>query len=95
MENLLIVNPKIDVLVCQHDNLAFGAREALPAAGRQDEIRIVGMDGRKDAFWAIKEGTVAAALIYPTGADPAVELARAIKWALREVQLAGYTTGDH
>ena len=47
-----------------NDEVALGAMQAVDAAGRQDEIKIVGIDGNQDAANAIKTGTLLA-----TGAD--------------------------
>jgi ribose transport system substrate-binding protein len=47
-----------------NDEVALGAIQAIQAAGRQDEIKVVGIDGNNDAANAIKAGTMLA-----TGAD--------------------------
>jgi len=47
-----------------NDETALGAMAAVQAAGRGDEIKIVGIDGNEDAANAIKAGTMLA-----TGAD--------------------------
>jgi len=47
-----------------NDEVALGAVQAIQAAGRQDEIKVVGIDGNEDAANAVKAGTMLA-----TGAD--------------------------
>jgi ribose transport system substrate-binding protein len=47
-----------------NDEVALGAMEAVQAAGRGDEITIIGIDGNEDAANAIKAGTM-----YATAAD--------------------------
>jgi ribose transport system substrate-binding protein len=47
-----------------NDEAALGAMQAIQAAGRGDEITIVGIDGNEDAANAIKAGTM-----YTTAAD--------------------------
>jgi len=60
MENILQGNPDIDAVFAHNDNMALGAMEAISAAGRSDEIMIVGFDAIDDAVEAVKEGKMAA-----------------------------------
>jgi ribose transport system substrate-binding protein len=60
MENILQGNPEIDAVFAHNDNMALGAMEAIAAAGRSDEIMIVGFDAIDDAVEAVKEGEMAA-----------------------------------
>jgi len=60
MENILQGNPEIDAVFAHNDNMALGAMEAIAAAGRSDEIMIVGFDAIDDAREAVKEGEMAA-----------------------------------
>jgi ribose transport system substrate-binding protein len=60
MENILQGNPEIDAVFAHNDNMALGAMEAIEAAGRSDEIMIVGFDAIDDAVAAVKEGKMAA-----------------------------------
>ena len=60
MENILQGNPEIDAVFAHNDNMALGAMEAIAAAGRSDEIMIVGFDAIDDAREAVKEGKLAA-----------------------------------
>lgn len=66
MENLLQANPKgsIDLVYAQCDAMALGAMKAIKSAGR-DEIKIVSIDGQKQAYEAIKNKTMVATLTYP------------------------------
>lgn len=57
MENVLLAQPKIDVVFAINDPSALGAMEAIIAAGREKEIFIVSVDGAKEAMEAIKAGT--------------------------------------
>ena len=56
MENWLQTGTEIDALVCQNDEMALGALQAIKDAGKEEEILVVGMDGILDAFNAIKDG---------------------------------------
>ncbi|MGP3779470.1 ribose ABC transporter substrate-binding protein RbsB [Halanaerobium saccharolyticum] len=60
MENILQGNPEIDAVFAHNDNMALGAMEAIAAAGRSDEIMIVGFDAIDDAREAVAEGEMAA-----------------------------------
>jgi len=60
MENILQGNPNIDAVFAHNDNMALGAMEAIAAAGRSDEIMIVGFDAIDDAREAVKKGKMAA-----------------------------------
>ncbi|RAK10607.1 ribose transport system substrate-binding protein [Halanaerobium saccharolyticum] len=60
MENILQGNPEIDAVFAHNDNMALGAMEAISAAGRSDEIMIVGFDAIENAVEAVEEGRMAA-----------------------------------
>lgn len=60
MENILQAQPEIDVVFAHNDEMALGALIAIQAAGRADEIKIVGFDATDDAVKAVKEGRMLA-----------------------------------
>jgi ribose transport system substrate-binding protein len=62
MENILQGNPEIDAVFAHNDNMALGAMEAIAAAGRSDEIMIVGFDAIDDAVAAVEAGGLAATI---------------------------------
>ena len=62
MENILQANPEIDAVFAHNDNMALGAMEAVSAAGRSDEMIIVGFDAIDDAVEAVEEGELAATI---------------------------------
>jgi ribose transport system substrate-binding protein len=66
MENMLTKYPagQIQGVFTVNDEVALGAMEAIQAAGRGDEIMVIGIDGNQDAANAVKAGTMLA-----TGAD--------------------------
>jgi ribose transport system substrate-binding protein len=66
---------EIDVIYCHNDDMAFGAIQALKAAGRLEEIKVVGIDGANEAFEAIKKGDMAATFTYFNGGKEGVETA--------------------
>lgn len=61
-ENWLQSFRKIDAVFAQNDEMALGAVEAIRAAGRQNEIMVVGFDADPGAKQAVKEGKMAATI---------------------------------
>jgi ribose transport system substrate-binding protein len=59
MQNILQAHPSISAVFCENDEMALGAIEAVAAAGKSDQIKVVGFDGTDDALAAIKEGRLA------------------------------------
>ncbi len=65
-ENLLQAYPEgeIEVIYAQCDVMALGAMKALKSAGRE-EIKIISIDGQKEAYEAIKAGSMVGTFTYP------------------------------
>jgi ribose transport system substrate-binding protein len=55
---------EIDLVYAHNDDMALGAVTALEAAGRLDEVKVVGIDGENAAYDAIKEGKMVATFTY-------------------------------
>ena len=55
---------EIDVIYAHNDGMALGAVAALEAAGRLDDVAVVGIDGEEAAYQAIKDGKMAATFTY-------------------------------
>lgn len=66
MENFLQKYKEIDAVYAANDEMALGAIQAIKAAGRLDEIKVIGNDGTDDALESIKNGEMVA-----TNATPA------------------------
>lgn len=62
MENILQAQPEIDALFCHNDEMALGALIAIEAAGRANEIIVVGFDATDDAVKAVQEGRMLATI---------------------------------
>ena len=60
MENLLAVNPDINVVYTINEPAAAGAYEALKAMGRENDVLIVSVDGGCPGVQNIKEGIIGA-----------------------------------
>ncbi len=55
-ENLLHAHPDLGGIFAANDEMALGALEAVAAAGRLDQIRIIGFDAMPDAITNIRSG---------------------------------------
>ncbi|WP_371477042.1 ABC transporter substrate-binding protein [Kitasatospora sp. NBC_00315] len=60
MQAFLKSQPKIDVLYAHNDDMAIGAIQAIEEAGKKPgvDIKIVSVDGVKDAFTAMSQGKI-------------------------------------
>ena len=73
-------NNNIDAVVCQNDDMALGALEAVEAKGLKDKIIVIGVDAIADALTAIKAGRLDATVFQDAagqgrgGLDVALEL---------------------
>ena len=56
MENWLASGQKIDAVIAQNDEMALGALKAVEAAGKQDQIAVIGIDAIPDALKAVADG---------------------------------------
>jgi len=67
MEGILQRTPKgqIDAVVSHADVMTMGAIKAIKAAGRENEIIVVSVDGQKKALEAIESGEIDATVAYP------------------------------
>ncbi|MEH7076623.1 substrate-binding domain-containing protein [Neobacillus drentensis] len=65
MEDILQANPKIDGVYAANDEMALGALAAIEAAGRLDEITLIGCDAIDPSIEAIKAGKLEATIAEP------------------------------
>ncbi|HEV8693391.1 MAG TPA: sugar ABC transporter substrate-binding protein [Lysobacter sp.] len=63
-ENLMQRFPVIDGVICANDDMAVGVAEALAAAGRGGQTKVVGIDAIPDAVAAIVAGKMQASADY-------------------------------
>lgn len=76
MESALARFKDIDLVYAHNDPGAHGAYMAAKAAGREDEIKFVGIDGLPhEGQVYVKQGILAATFEYPTGGKEAVDMA--------------------
>jgi ribose transport system substrate-binding protein len=76
MESALAANKKIDLVYAHNDPGAHGAYLAAKAAGREHEMKFVGIDALpQEGVRYVKEGILDATFAYPTGGAEAVDAA--------------------
>lgn len=61
-QNILQANPDVDAVFAANDMMALGAVEAIAAAERTGQIRVIGFDAVADAREAIEAGTMTASV---------------------------------
>jgi ribose transport system substrate-binding protein len=66
---------EFNVVYAHNDEMALGAVQALEAAGRLEDVAVVGIDGQEEAYQAIKDGRMAATFVYSYLAPDAVQVA--------------------
>ena len=59
--------PQIDGGMFHNDDMALAAYQAIKAAGREREIKLVGVDGMEPAIKALMDGQLLSTVINPTG----------------------------
>jgi len=60
MESILQAHPDISGVFCGNDAMAMGAYQALAAAGKASQVKVIGFDGAEDAIQGIKDGKITA-----------------------------------
>lgn len=58
MEDLIQKKTEFDIVICQDDNSATGAGQALKEAGMKDDVKVIGLGGSKDGLQAVKDGLI-------------------------------------
>ena len=66
-EDLLVKYPDIKGGMFHNDDMALAAYQAVKAAGKENEISLVGVDGMEPAIQALLDGKITATVINPTG----------------------------
>lgn len=65
MENILQAQPEIDGIYAANDEMALGVLAAIEAAGRLDEITLIGCDAIDDSMEAIRKRKMEATIAEP------------------------------
>jgi len=58
----LTAHPDLVAIFCANDGMALGAVESIYAAGKGEQVTIIGVDGNSDAVKSIKEGRLNASV---------------------------------
>lgn len=66
-EDLLVKHPDIAGGMFHNDDMALAAYEVVRAAGKEDQIKLVGVDGMPHALRAVMEDKIVATVVNPTG----------------------------
>jgi ribose transport system substrate-binding protein len=66
---------QIQAVYAHNDEMALGAIQALEAAGRLNEVKVIGIDGQNTAFEAVKAGKLTATFVYPFVAPEGIQVA--------------------
>ncbi|MBU0638590.1 MAG: substrate-binding domain-containing protein [Planctomycetes bacterium] len=76
MQDALKVHPDIDIVYAHNDPMAHGAFQAAKAAGREEGIRVIGIDAlpNEGVRW-VKTGELTATLLYPTPGEVGLDVA--------------------
>lgn len=69
MENKLQGDMEIVGVMAQNDEMAIGAQKAIEAAGKQDEISVIGIDAIADALTAVEDGKLIATVFQDASAQ--------------------------
>jgi ribose transport system substrate-binding protein len=79
MNDILTANPELDAVMAMNDEMALGALEAIKAAGREGQIKLVGYNGALEAIKSVYDGGLAADVVqYPE------EMGKLfVEWSLR------------
>lgn len=60
--DVLVANPGLVAIFAANDGMALGAVETVFAAGLQDQVTVIGVDGNSDAVASIKDGRLDASV---------------------------------
>lgn len=58
VEGLIQKKMEFNVVICQDDNSATGAGQALKEAGMKEDVKVIGLGGSKDGLQAVKDGVI-------------------------------------
>lgn len=75
---------KLDAIVAQNDEMALGALKAVEAAGKLNEIKIIGIDAIPDALKAVEDGKLMATVFQDAKGQGKLAVEVAMKVARKE-----------
>ena len=89
MEDLLAANRDLSAVFCENDSMCLGAKSAIHDAGKQGQVIVAAVDGRKEALKEILDGTNYVA----TGLNNSDQIGRAGFHRLMAILAGGSPTG--
>ena len=84
MENWLSAARTINAVIAQNDEMALGAYKAIEAAGKQKEIKVIGIDAIQDALKSVAENKMAGTVFQDAAGQGALAIDLAEKAALKQ-----------
>ena len=93
MENILTGNPNLKAVFASNDNMALGAVEALKAAGKLEDVMVVGYDANPDAAASIMAGEMTASVAQSPANMGALGVENALKVKKGETIESNIDTG--
>lgn len=63
-EDAIVANPDLVAIYASNDDLALGAANAVRAAGKSDQIAVLGLNGTPQALAAVHNGEMAATVLF-------------------------------
>ncbi|MCH5233984.1 MAG: substrate-binding domain-containing protein [Muribaculaceae bacterium] len=82
-DSLLKIYPDVNLIFAHNDRMALGAREALEKIGKEDDVKIIGIDAAPTiGLRGVADGKITATFLYPT--EGHLVLREAIKLAKGE-----------
>ena len=83
-EDLIQKNMEFDIIICQDDNSAIGAGQALTEAGIKDKVYVIGLGGSKDGLQALKDGVIDGTTYMSAVEEGALAIETAVKYLNEE-----------
>lgn len=80
VEDLIQKNKKFDIVICQDDNSATGAGQALKEAGLKNKVKVVGLGGSIDGLQAVKAGLIDATTYMSAEEEGRLAIETAVKY---------------
>lgn len=79
-EDLIQKNIDFNIIICQDDNSAIGAGQALTEAGIKDKVYVIGLGGSKDGLQALKDGLIDGTTYMSAVEEGALAIETAVKY---------------
>ena len=80
VEDLIQKKMEFNVVICQDDNSATGAGQALKEAGMKEEVKVIGLGGSKDGLQAVKDGVIDGSTYMSAGEEGHLAIETSVKY---------------